>query len=472
MLVAKWLLGLLVGQLAALPMALPHLQRVELNARVLVFNAILCLLLTALCGLAPILLAVRTDLQFVFRAGRAATASRGSSRLFSSLIALQAGFALLLLVGSGLMIRSLVRLQSEDRGFRPSHVLTLRVPAGTFLQARPTGKYDSRPRQIAYYREILEKVRTVPGIRAAAIVNNLPLSGVNTSLNFRFTNAREPELTSARTVSSQYFTAMGIPLVAGRDFQDGDVAGSPGVAILNEYLARQLFPDRNPIGEKLIGESKESGPTVVGVVRDTPQNNYELPAKGEIYIPYQQFIFATFLSTIVVRTEGEPTALAAALRHKVWEVDPNQPVVKVETLEEVISNSIWRPRFSAWIFSVLSGLCVLLTALGVYGVVAYTSTLRARELGIRVALGASPKEVIAVILRGTLLPLGIGICVSVAAALALSRLLTNLLYGTSHTDPLTYAAAVTLLLTIGVAASIRPAWRAATMDPVRTLRTE
>jgi len=207
-------------------------------------------------------------------------------------------------------------------------------------------------------------------------------------------------------------------------------------------------------------------------VRDTPQNNYELPAKGEIYIPFQQFIFGAFLSTIVVRTEGEPTALAAALRQKIWEVDPNQPVVKVETLEEVISNSIWRPRFSAWIFSVLSGLCVLLTALGVYGVVAYTSTLRARELGIRVALGATPKGVVAAILRGVLLPLGIGICVSIAVALALSRLLTNLLYGTSHTDPLTYAAAVTLLVTIGVAASIRPAWRAASMDPVRTLRTE
>src|SRR5262249_6391362 len=144
-------------------------------------------------------------------------------------------------------------------------------------------------------------------------------------------------------------------------------------------------------------ESGGSGPTIVGVVKDTPQTSYELPAKGEAYIPYQQFMFATFMSTIVVRTDGEPAALAAALSKQVWAVDPNEPVVKVETMEEVIANSIWRPRFSAWIFSVLGGLSVLLTAIGVYGVVAYTSNLRAREMGIRVALGATANDVVAVI---------------------------------------------------------------------------
>jgi ABC-type antimicrobial peptide transport system permease subunit len=191
-----------------------------------------------------------------------------------------------------------------------------------------------------------------------------------------------------------------------------------------------------------------------------------------VYIPYQQFIFATFMSTIVVRTEGEPTALAAALRKEVWAVDPNQPVVKVETMEQVIANSIWRPRFSAWIFSVLSGLSVLLTAFGVYGVVAYTSTLRAREVGIRVALGATANDVLAVILRGAMVPLMVGLGLSVVTTLLLSRLLTNLLYGVSSSDLLTYLSAGTLLLLIGAAASARPAWRAATRDPLGTLRAE
>ena len=445
--VARLLLELLTKQLAALPIVLPHLQRVALNERVLAFNIVLCLLIAVLCSLAPILLAARTDLQAVLRDGQAAVGPRGSSRLFSTLIALEVGFAFLLLVGSGLMIRSLVRLQQEDRGFHPEHVLTLRVPVGTLTQQRPTGKYDTRPRQMAYYREILERVKTVPGIKAAAIVNNLPLSGINTSLNYDLRGPNgQSQPTSARTISPQYFAAMGIPLIAGRAFADSDQTGAPGVAIINEYLARQLFPNRNPLGEKLMAGSNAPGPTIVGVVKDSPQMSYELPAQGEVYIPYQQFIFATFMSTIVVRTEGEPTALAAALRKEVWAVDPNQPVVKVETMEQVIANSIWRPRFSAWIFSVLSGLSVLLTAFGVYGVVAYTSTLRAREVGIRVALGATANDVLAVILRGAMVPLMVGLGLSVVTTLLLSRLLTNLLYGVSSSDLLTYLSAGTLLL--------------------------
>ena len=471
--VARSLLQLLTKQLAPLPMVLPHLQLIGLNRRVLLLNAALCLLLAALCSLAPILLAVRTDLQAVFRGGQAAEGPRGSARLFSTLIAVEAGLAFLLLVGSGLMIRSLVRLQKDDHGFRPDHVLTLRVPVGTLTQPRPTGKYDTRPRQMAYYREILEHVKMLPGIKAAAIVNNLPLSGISSSLNL---NLRGPDgqsqPTSARTISPEYFAAMGIPLIAGRTFADSDQTGAPQVAIINEHLARQLFPNRNPLGEKLASESNAPGPIVVGVVKDSSQMSYELPAGAEVYIPYQQYIFATFMSTIVVRTEGEPAALAAALRKQVWAVDPNQPVVKVETMEEVIANSIWRPRFSAWIFSVLSGLSVLLTALGVYGVVAYTSTLRAHEVGIRVALGATANDVVAVILRGAMIPLVFGVGLSVVATLLLSRLLTKLLYGVSGSDPLTYLGAGALLLVIGAAASARPAWRAATRDPLQTLRAE
>jgi putative ABC transport system permease protein len=471
--VARSLLELLTKQLAGLPIGLPHLQRVSLNERVLAFNTVLCLLIAILCSLAPILLAIRTDLQAVLRGGQAAAAPRGSSRLFSTLIALQVGFAFLLLVGSGLMIRSLVRLQQADHGFNPDHVLTLRVPVGTLSQPRPTGKYDTRPRQMAYYREILERVKTVPGIKAAAIVNNLLLSDINTSLNL---NLRAPDgqspPTSARTISPQYFAAMGIPLIAGRAFADNDQTGAPEVAIINQYLARQLFPNRNPLGERLTGESNAPGPTIVGVVKDSPQMSYELPVQGEVYIPYQQLIFAAFMSTVVVRTEGEPTALAAVLEKKVWDVDPNQPVVKVATMEEVIANSIWRPRFSAWIFSVLSGLSVLLTSIGVYGVVAYTSALRAREVGIRVALGATANDILAVILRGAMIPIVFGLGLSVVATLWLSRLLTNLLYGVSSSDPLTYLSAGALLLVIGAAASARPAWRAATRDPLGTLRAE
>lgn len=464
--VAHYALQFLSDQLAALPIAVPHLQRVSLNGRVLLFNTGLCVLLSILCSLAPVVLAFRTDVQSTLRGGRSSAGPKGSSRLFSMLIATEAAFAFLLLLGSGLTIRSLVRLQQEDHGFRPDHVLTLRIPVGMRTPLRPGSKYDTRPRQIAYYSQILERVQQVPGTQAVAIVNNLPLSGVNTSLSLPGT------ANSARTISPQYFAAMGIPLLAGRTFTDRDQAGAPRVAIINQFMARQLFPDRSPLGQPL--PSAEPGPpvTVVGVVKDTSQLSYELPVKGEIYLPMRQFVFGTFMSTIVVRTPGDPLALASELQKAVWDVDPDQPVVKVQTMEDIVDGSIWRPRFSAWIFSVFGGLAVLLTSAGIYGVVAYTTSFRTTEVGIRLALGATPRDVFAVILRSALVPLGAGLVASVLAAPLLSRLMASVLYEIRGTDPLTYVGAVVLLLVIGVTASALPAWRAAISDPARALRAE
>jgi putative ABC transport system permease protein len=326
---------------------------------------------------------------------------------------------------------------------------------------------------MAYYREILQRVQSVPGVKAAAIVNNPPLSDVSTSLQLGFTGPDgKLQPTFARTISPDYFTAMGIPMIAGRAFNDRDQTGVPGVAIINESLARQLFPNKDPLGQKLTSGSNPAAPTIVGVVKDSAQRSYELPPVGEVYIPYQQYIFATFMSTIVVRTEGEPTALASALRKQVWAVDPNQPVTNVETMEELIANSIWRPRFSAWIFSVLSAISLFLAAIGVYGVIAYTSALRSQEIGIRVALGATPRHVATVILQGAMIPLVCGLSLSILAALLFSRLLASLLYGISSSDPLTYCGAAVLLLITGMAASARPAWRASTRDPLQTLRLE
>lgn len=471
--IARSVLQFLRKQLSALPIVLPHLQQVGIDGRVLVFNTIICLVLAILCSLAPVLLVARTDLQAVLRSGTAGNGPRNSSRLFSILIGLEAGFAFLLLVGSGLMVRSLVYLEQDDRGIRPDHVLTLRVPVGTLTQPRPQGKYDTTPRQMAYYREILARVQSVPGVKAAAIVNNPPLSDINTSLAFGFSGPDgKPQPTSARTISSDYFAAMGIPLIAGRTFNDLDRTGAPDVVIINQFLARQLFPNQDPLGHKLTGDSNPAGPTIVGIVKDSVQKSYELPTTGEIYIPYRQFIFGAFMSTIIVRTEGEPTALATVLRKQVWAVDPNQPVVKVETMKELIADSIWRPRFSSWIFSVLSGISLLLSSMGVYGMVAYTAALREREIGIRVALGATPRNVASVILNSAMVPLACGLAASIGTALLLSRLLTSLLYGVTSSDPVTYASAAAVLLVTGMIASARPAWRAATRDPLQTLRGE
>lgn len=468
--VAHYLLRFLSNQLAALPIFLPHLQRVSLNARVLGFNTALCLLIAILCSLAPVLLARRTDIQSVLR-GTGAGASR-SSRIFATLIACEAAFAFLLLVGSGLMLRSLIRLQQEDHGFRPDHVLTMRVPVGMPTQLGPPGKYDTRPRQMAYYREILDRVQRIPGIRAVAVVNNLPLSTVNAATPIQGPDGRSMAA-STRTISPQYFSAMGIPLIAGRVFTDADQTGAPGVAIVNEYLARQLFPNRSPLGQPLPAP-QSNGPavTIVGVVKDTPQMRYDRPAEFELYRPIRQFIFAAFMSTIVARTSGDPLSVVEAMQKAVWSVDPNQPVVKIETMNDVISNSIWMPRFSAWIFSILGGMAALLTSVGVYGVVSYTASLRAHEVGIRVALGASPHNVATVILRGAMIPLAVGLAVSLLAALFSSRLLSSLLYEISSDDPITYLSSGVLILAIGALASALPAWKASIGDPIQALRAQ
>jgi len=226
------------------------------------------------------------------------------------------------------------------------------------------------------------------------------------------------------------------------------------------------------VGLFLPDEEGSNEVKVVGVVKNSWQLSYSEPAKGEVFVPYRQYMFGTFLAAIVVRTSGEPLALADTLRKQVWAVDASEPVTKVETLADVITDSIWRPRFSAWVFSVLGGLALLLTSVGIYGVVAYTTSLRVREVGIRVALGASPKRVIITVLRAAMMPLVTGLAISLIAALLLTRVLASLLYEISGADPITYVCASALLLGIGLAASIRPAWRAATADGITYLTGE
>jgi putative ABC transport system permease protein len=469
--VAQVALRYLTQYVAALPVVLPHLQRASVNGRVLLFNTALCLVVACLFSIAPVLLSSKTDLQTVLRGAHASGGPKGSARLFAVLIGCETAFAFLLLVGSGLMVRSLLRLQQSDHEWKADHVLTMRVPIGTLTQPRPTGKYDSKPRQMAYYRDILERLRRVPGVAAVAVVNNPPLTSVNTSTFVRGPNG-ETLQNSTRTISPQYFSAMGIPLVAGRAFTDADESNAPHVAIVNEALARLLYPGRDPLGQDLPSPDTATPPKIVGVVKDTPQRSLERPPGCELYLPYRQAIFGVFMSTVVARTFGDPLSVVGAMRNEVWAVDPNQPIVKVETLNDAIDASIWRPRFSAWVFSVLGGLALLLTSAGVYGVVAYTTALRTREIGIRMALGASPRAVVAVILRGSMVPLATGLAISFAAAMFLSRLLASLLYEVSGTDPLTYAGAAALLLAIGTIASVRPAWKTARADPLAALRTE
>lgn len=467
---AAWLtLRFLVRQLAALPINIPHISRVALDGRILIFDCLLCGFVACLCTVAPVLFARRTDIQNVLRGH--GSGGRHSARIFSVLIASQAGLAFLLLAGSVLLIRSVDSLRHADNGFRPDHVLTLRVPIGTFTARRPGGQYDTKHRQAEFYARVLERLERMPQISAVAVVNNPPLSHVNTTTIMRSANGVDIGF-STRTISSQYFPAMGTPLLRGRLFTDADTADSAKVAIVNEFLAKQLFPARDAVGQHLPGEGNHTDAEIVGVVKNAWQLDYNAPVVGEVYLPFRQFIFGTFMSTFVVRTTADPVSIAAAIRHEVAAIDPNEPVTKIETLTDIIDDAIWIPRFSAWIFSAMALMALALTAAGIYAVVAYTSALRARELGIRVAVGATPRNLAADVLRRIMIPLAAGLAASAIAAIGLSRLLTSLLYGVSPEDPLTYILCFALLAALGLLAAIRPAWRAATGDPMASLRAE
>jgi len=461
---ARVLLRLLLRQLTALPFALPHLQSVGLNQRALLFNAVVCVILALICTLAPLAFASRSDVQGVLRGGTGS--GRRSSRLFSVFIASEAAFAFLLLAGSGLLIRSLIHLESADTGFHADHVLTMRVPLGTQMQSNPKGKYDTRPRQIEFYHQVLDRLSIVPGVRAAAVVNNLPLSEANTTTVYRGPDGK-PLGVMTRTVSEQYFAVMGIRLLQGHLFSEHEQNG----VVINQYLANLFFPDRNPLGQALPGD-RAPNIVVVGIVANSWRRSYDEPAAGEVYIYYRKYMFGTFLSTIVARTSGDPLALADILRQQVWAVDPNEPILKVQTMDDVIADSIWRPRFSAWILAALGGLALLLTAAGVYAIVAYTTELRSKEVAIRVALGAAPRDVVAAVTRSALIPLIAGLAFGSAAALVFSRLLGSLLYETSRFDPLSYLTAAGVLLVLGLLGSLGPAMHAAASDPLRALRTE
>jgi putative ABC transport system permease protein len=263
---------------------------------------------------------------------------------------------------------------------------------------------------------------------------------------------------------------MGIPLLAGRAFTDADRAEAAPVAIVNQFLARHLFAGRDPIGETLAGDPERR--VVVGVVKDSAQMAYDQPAKGEIYMPYTQYIFGAFMSTIVVRTAGDPLSAAATLRSEIWAYDSRQPITKIETMDDVVADSIWRPRFSAWLFSILGALALALTAAGIYGVIAYTTTLRVREVGIRIALGATPAKVVVLVLRGAFAPLIVGLIAGAVAALISARALSSILYETRAGDPAVYVAAGCVLMAIGIFAAARPALKVAHADPLDALRNE
>ena len=472
LMLAIWGIDLLV---ALKPANLPRVAEIGIDPSVFGFAALLSLLTGVGFGLVPAWHVSRPDLnEGLKESSRSATGGRSRQRLRAALVVSEVALSLVLLIGAGLMIRSFARLLSVDPGFEPKNVLTAFV-------SLPTGKYADAQRQGAFFEQLIARTQTLPGVLAAGVVSDMPLVGGNSTV---FEIEGRPEasagrkpLVDYRAISSDYFRAMGIRLLKGRAFSAQDGADAPGVVIINETLAKKFFPNENPIGKRLGLSGPPDWREIVGVVEDVRNYGLDADVKPEAYLPFLQNAQG-YLSgvasgmNIVARTAGDPSALANAFRAQVQALDKDQPISEIGTLESQLAESIAQRRFNMLLLVVFAVLALVLAGTGIYGVIAYTVAQRSQEMGIRMALGASKRQILTLVFRHALLTTLVGVSVGLLAAFGLTRLMSSLLYDVAPTDPLVFAGITALLLLVALAAAYVPARRAMRVNPVVALRYE
>ena len=467
---AKWGMDLL---LTLAPPDLPRLNNVSLDGRALAFTATITLLTGVIFGLVPALQSSKPNLNETMKdAGRGSTEGGRRQRIRSTLVVLEVATALVLLVGAGLMIKSFWQLQKVDPGFNPDNALTVQV-------SLPKTKYPEESQQVAFFQQLIERVATLPGVQSAGAGHVVPLSGNDFVLAFEI-DGRPPlqpgvtQSTNYYSVSADYFKAMGIPLRRGRVFTERDIKDSPRVAVINETMAKKIFPDEDPIGKRITFDNRQKGNPewyeIVGIVGDVKQYGLDQVTTMQTYEPYIQQTFPYM--TLVVRTTGDPTNLNAAIRSEVLKLDKEQPTTNFKTLNEFFSISIAQQRFSVVLLGVFAVVALLLSAVGIYGVLSYAVTQRTHEIGIRVALGARRRDVLRLVVGRGLLLTVIGVAGGLGAAFALTRLMASLLFGVTATDAVTFASVASLLLAVALLACYIPARRATKVDPLVALRYE
>ena len=470
LLLAMWGVALMMK---LLPQDFPRLSEINLDWRVLGFTLVATVLTGALFGLAPALQLSKTDVQESLKeSGRGASSSRRHNRLRNLLIVGEVALSVVLLVGAGLLFRSFLQLQSVDTGFTSQQVLTVRLsPAGS--------NYRRDADYIAFYKQVIERVSVLPGVSAVGAINTLPLDKGPTA-GFRIEG--RPPLTidkwpgaNYRCVSTDYFRAMNIPMSQGRAFDERDTDTAPLVMIINQALAARDFPNDNPVGKRInLGNTDSKGQPVwweiVGVAANVRSLELREEATPEFYLSSLQDTFANMF--VVVRTSVEPSSVAASVRRAAAEVDKSAAVSDVNTMEHIVSAAVTQPRFNLFLLGLFSGIALLLSAAGIYGVTAYSVTQRTHEFGIRMALGAQVGDVLRMILRQGLLLISTGVAVGLLASFALTRLLRSLLFGVSATHPLTFVAITLLLMLVALLACYIPARRATKVDPLVALRYE
>jgi len=451
------------------PVGLPRLGAIRVDVSVLLFG----LALTTVCGLVfgawPALQAARSDPQRELQHGSRRTAG-GHRGARGALVVAEVALALVLLVGSGLLLRSLQRLFAVSSGFDGAGVLT--------MQVRVSGhRFDADTTTFRFFNRALEAVRRVPGVIAAALTSQLPLSGDRDEygVHFEETPTRRAETYGAfrYAVSPGYLETMRIPLRRGRVFDEHDGIDAPRVAVISASLARARFGDTDPIGQRLrIGPPNAPVYSIVGVVGDVRQLSLALNESDAVYVPATQWFFADNAMSLVVRTRGPAASMTPSIRAAVWSVDKDQPVVRVATMDDVLAASASERRFALVLFEAFGLAALVLAAAGIYGVLAGSVAERTREIGVRAALGASRRSIVGLVLRNGLTLTGAGITLGFAAAVVASKAIVAMLFGVSRLDPATYAGVIALLVIVAAIACAVPAMRASRLDPASTLRAD
>jgi putative ABC transport system permease protein len=467
LLLAGWGVQTLV---ALAPPALPRLSEIGIHPAVFAFTALASLATGILFGLVPAIEVSRANLNDALKSGgRSATGDVRRHRMRSLLVVSETALALVLMIGAGLLIRSFGRLGTVDPGFNPEHLLTLRVEL--------TGsRYQQDSQVVSFFQQAVERAGHLPGVRSAGAINFLPLTGLDSATGFTIFGQPAPRpgehpVTGVRVVDPGYFRTMGIPLLSGRSFTARDTKTSSRVLIISATLARRFFPNEDPIGKKLIIQWDDSIPDeIVGVVGDVLHDGLDTQPWPIIYWPHARMPY-NFM-TLVMRTQSDPMALAAATTHQILGFDPDQPVADVRAMTDVVGESVSRQRFNMLLFTVLAGVALALAAAGIYGVVAYGVSERTHEIGIRLALGAARNKVMGMVLaQGLALALA-GVAFGLGGAFLLTRLMKSLLFGVTATDPVTYLGLSLVLVLVALLACYAPAWRATKVDPMVSLRYE
>ena len=456
-----------------IPETISQAREISLDLKVLGFTLAVSLLTGFIFGLAPAFQALRMNQSETLKeGGRDSVTGRSGKRLRGLLVTAEVAVSLVLLIAAGLLINSFLRLRNIDPGFKVDHLLTMKIEL-------PEPKYEAFERRAAFYTDLLQRVQSLAGVRSAAVTTNLPLYRQGNSIAVRLEGKPDPPpgqelIVVTRIISPAYFETMSIPLLAGRQVTDQDTETTPNVVVISETMARRFWPGEDAIGKRLAAGRVRSDADwiqVVGIAKDVRQFELNAEPRPQMYMSYRQADFFA-PEDLVVKTDVEPASLAAAVRTAVWEIDKDQPISNIKTMEEILGDSIARQRFSMLLLGIFAGVALLLAAVGIYGVMSYSVAQRTHEIGIRMALGAQTGAVLKLAVGYGLKLVVAGVLIGLVAAFALTRLMATLLFGVTPTDPATFALISLLLVGVAAVASYIPARRATKVDPLVALRYE